>query len=161
MKATNGGGPGTAAGLMVFCLFAASVFALLTLGADAYRSIAGKPREGYEDRACLSYVWTKVKNADGAGRVYMGELGGRPALFLDETLGGRLYRTALYHYDGSLYELFYEDGYEYGPGSGDPVVEAETLLLEELDGGMIRVTAGGRSVCVLPRGAVAPEGGAP
>jgi hypothetical protein len=150
--------PGVAA-LLVFCLFAASALALLTFGVNAYHIISEKPRQGYEDRAGLSYVWTKLKNADAAGQVYLSELEGLPVLCLAEAIGERTYVTMLYHYEGSLRELFAEAGFENQPEDGVPILEGESLLFGELEGGLIQVTSGARTLYIVPRADAPPKGG--
>ena len=73
-----------------------------------------------------------------------------PALFIDEEQGGATNRTAIYHYDGWAYELFFEVGYEHSPRDGAAVVKNESLLLERLDNGLIKVSVGPESLLIFP-----------
>ena len=153
---------GGAAVLMIFCIFAMSALTALLLGADAYRNITEMPQQGYDERICLSYVWAKVKSGDEAGRVRVDDFHGHPAIFIDEELGGALHHTAIYHYDGWIYELFFEDGFDFSPRDGDRVVKNETFVPEQFENGLIQVTAGTETMYIFPRGetgAAAPERG--
>ena len=160
MKAVYGNKSDTAAALMVFCVFTVSALTVLTLGVRAYRNVTDLSREGYDDRVCLSYVWTKVKNGDEAGRVGIVDFQGLSALRIDEAHGGVEYRTVIYNYEGWVRELFFEAGLEFPPEAGVPVVENESLSFERLEAGLIKVSAGAESVFISPRGETAiPYGG--
>jgi hypothetical protein len=157
MKAVRGDKTGTAAALMVFCVFTVSVLTVLTLGVDAYKNVTDVSREGYEERVCLSYIWTKIKNGDKAGMIFVEDFQGLSALRLDEVYDGVTYRTLIYSYEGRLYELFFEAGLEFSPGDGAPVINNESLSFEWLeDGRLMKITAGAESVFISPRGRTGP-----
>ena len=145
---------GSVAALLLFCIFAVSAFAVLLFGADIYDSVDAMNRDSREERMCLSYVWTKIKNSDEAGRVYMGEIGGVPALCIEEDLSGRVFLTLIYHYNGSVRELFFEAGYEYPPGSGAEIMKCGPLDFAELENGLIKATTGGESILIQRRAAI-------
>jgi hypothetical protein len=142
---------GSVAALLLFCIFAVSVFAVLALGAGVSEAVAEKSQNSREERMCLSYVWTKIKNADEAGRVYLSEVGGIPALCLEEDLGGRIFLTHIYHYDGSVRELFSEAGYDYPPESGIEIMKSGPLDFSEQENGLIKASTGGESIYVMRR----------
>ena len=154
---------GTAAALMIFGIFTMSVLAVLVLGVDAYKNMTDISREGYDERVCLSYLWTKVKNGDEAERVYIGDFHGLNALCLDEIYEGATYHTMIYHHEGWVYELFFEDGLEFSPEDGVPVIKNGSLSFEQLDDGLIKVSVGSDCVFISPRGkkgiALADKGG--
>ncbi|MCL2004152.1 MAG: DUF4860 domain-containing protein [Oscillospiraceae bacterium] len=155
---------GDAAILVTFCVFILSVFTALILGVGAYQNITRASRSGYDERLCLSYIWTKVKTGDEAGKVYTGEFHGLPALFIDEEYGGGTHHTVIYHYDGWVYELFAEAGHDHLPRDGIPVVRNESLLPEQLGNGLIRISAGEESMVLSLRSGTADaglEGGGP
>ena len=152
MKPARDGKAGTSAALMVFCVFTMSVLTVLMLGVGAYRNMTDLTREGYGERVGLAYVWTKIKNGDDAGMVYVTDFSGLPALCIDELFGDALYRTMIYHYEGRIYELFFEEGLEFAPGDGVPVIGSESLAFEVQGAGLIRVSAGYESVLISPRG---------
>ena len=152
MKTVRGERVSGAAALMVFCIFAMLVFSVIMLGAGAYRNIAGASRDGSEERVCLSYVWTMVKNSDGAGNVYVEPFGGIPALHIVEVYGDSSYQTIIYHHDGWVCELFAEAGHEFSPEYGSRVIEVGALEFEQLEDGNIVATSGELSVFIAPRG---------
>ena len=152
MKTAHNDKAGAAAALLVFCIFTVSVLTVLTFGVGAYKNMTDISRESHDERVCLSYIWTKVKNADEAEKVYIGDFGGLPALCLDEVYGGVTYHTMIYHYEGQVCELFFEDGLEFAPGDGVTVIKNESLSFERLEDGLIKASAGAESVFISPRG---------
>lgn len=134
-----------------FAIFAASMLLTLLFGAGIYKTIADASQDGYGERACLSYIWTKVKTGDAAGKVYAGEFCGLPALYLEEEYDGYTYITTIYAYDGWVRELFSEEGLEFLPEDGTPVIEAESLAFEQLPDGLIKAYVNSQSMYVYPR----------
>jgi len=154
MKTARGELVSSAATLMVFCIFAMLVFSVIMLGALAYRNIAGATREGEDERGCLSYIWTVVKNNDNAESVYVDDFNGVPALYIEEELNDTVYQTVIYHHEGWIYELFAMDAYGFTPDSGSRIIKVDSLRFERLDDGNIIVSSGDLSVFIAPRGAV-------
>ena len=149
--------------LIIFCVFAISMLMVLMLGASIYKNMTEISRDGYDEHTTLSYFWTKVKNSDEKGKVYLGDFQGRPALCLAEVYGDTTYLTMIYRYGDKVYELFTEEDVSLDPEDGTPVIDAEDLSFESLDDGLIRITVGGKSVMLLPRGGPSAgngEGGA-
>lgn len=138
--------------LLIFCVFAISVLMVLLLSANTYKNVTELTREGYTDHSVLSYIWTKVKNGDDTGLVYIGDFNGSPALFIDEKYGETLYQTAVYQYDGWLYELFCEAGLELYPDDGSQIIKLDDLKFEQLENGLIKVSSGNSSLLLFPRG---------
>ena len=161
MKTVHDNRAGTATALIVFCVFTMSVLTVLVLGVSAYKKVMDITREGYEERLCLSYIWTKVKNGDKAEKVYITDFQGLTALSIDEVYDGITYHTVIYHYEGWVYELFYESGLEFSPGAGVTVIGVDYLSFEPTEDGLIKVSAGSENVFISPRAksAVAFNGG--
>jgi hypothetical protein len=167
MRVKTGSKAGTAAVLMIFCVFAMSVLAVLMLGADVYKNMNESSQEDYNKRVCLSYIWSKAKNKDDGGGFYAGEFHGLPALIFNDVFGGRLYKTVIYAHDGVLRELFFEDGLSFNPGDGEAVAKLDRLSVTEDGRGFIIVQTlsndAGRnnpvtdSIVLTPRGG--PAGG--
>lgn len=152
MKTTRGERVSGAAALMVFCIFAMLVFSVILLGAGAYKNIVEATRGGSEERLCLSYIWTTVKNNDEAGSVYIDTFAGSPALFVSETYGEGSYYTIIYHHNGWVCELFAEAGFDFSPDYGERITKTQTLGFEQLEDGNIIATCGETSVFISPRG---------
>lgn len=138
--------------LIIFCVFAISMLMVLMLGASIYKNMTEISRDGYDEHTTLSYFWTKIKNGDEEGKVYLGDFQGIPALCLAEVYGDSTYLTMIYRYGDKVYELFTETDVFLDPEDGTPVIGAESLMFEELDNGLIKVTVGDKSVLVYPRG---------
>lgn len=137
--------------IVVFVLYTSSMLLLLMLGKNAYNGIHEKSQERYAERVCLSYISTKVKNMDGAGKVYLDQFYNLPVLCLEEEYDTVKYQTMIYLYNGWVCEMFSEVGLNLFPEAGTPVFEAESLAFETLDSGLIKVTVNSDSLLIYPR----------
>jgi len=137
--------------LIVFSIFAISVLLVLMFGASIYRNINELSRVNESEHTALSYIWTKTKNFDNADSISVGEFSGIPALLIDQRFGDYDFRTAIYYYDGWLYELFSEAGLEFSPADGTRIVMVNDLSFEAFDNGLFRATTGDRSLLLSPR----------
>ena len=161
MKRTGESKVDTVFVLIIFSVFALSVLLVLTLGARIYKNMTDISGENQTERALLSYIWTKVKNGDKSDSIHVGEFGGLTALLFDEEFGGTPYRTAIYQYDGWLYELFCETELltdqtsGFLPEDGVQVMEIADLGFESLDYGMIKISTGNLSLLLTPRSGTA------
>ena len=139
--------------LMVFCAFAMSVFLVLMLSASAYINTADTANYGRNERIALSYVRTKIRAADVAGAVYIGDFGGVTALHLTERFGEREFVTLIYFYDGWVRELFHEAGLDFEPADGTPLFQLDEpgLQFSRGAGSLLRVSTGHDSMLITPR----------
>jgi len=133
-------------GLLLFCVFTASMLFVLISGAGAYQNISNAMEEQYSGRTCLSYLAAKVKHYDTMDNVTLTSFGGVEALALDEQSGGETYRTLIYYYDGHVYELFASRDSGLVPGDGFEIIAVDSLRFEQAQGGLIRIicSAAGR-----------------
>jgi len=113
--------------LVLFGIFATCILVVLFTGADAYERLVQNKQEAYEERTIPQYIATKVRQADEAGAVSLGELGGVPALELRELLGNEEYITRIYCYDGYLRELFTASSGMFRPEDGECIMETEQV----------------------------------
>jgi len=132
--------------LIIFCVFAASALMVLMLGGSIYKNTMALSWEGYDERTGLSYIWTKVKNGDENGRISLDDFHGLSVLCLAEQYGEDIYFTRIYLYDGWIRELFSEDGFDFYPQDGLPVAPAESLVFEQTEHSLIKVTVNSRSL---------------
>ena len=137
--------------LIIFCVFAISVLMALMFSAGVYKNVIEMTNDGFTDNSILSYIWTKVKNSDEAGRIYVGEFEGLPTLYFEEEFGGIKYRTAVYQYDGWVCELFCEADLDFHPDNGAQIIKLDNLTFSELEEGLIKVSSGGRNLLLFPR----------
>lgn len=140
--------------LAVFACFAALALTALLFGGRVYQNIINLTEDGRDDRLCLSYLWTKIKNNDTAGGIYLCEFNGADALCMEERLDGKTYRTLIYPYEGRMYELFAEAGPAFAPQDGTPVLAVERLTFETRPNGLIQINVGRLSLSIAPRAPV-------
>jgi len=137
--------------LIIFCVFAVSVLMVLMLGANTYSSVTEMSREEHAERTVLSYIWTKVRNSDDGGNIYVGDFQGLPALCISEEYGGIEFRTVIYHFNGWVYELFSEADLEFFPEDGVKMIMVNDLVYEDLEHGLIMISSGTRKLLLSPR----------
>lgn len=128
--------------LAVIGVFAISALVLLNVGVRVYRNIALNNLDIFELRTSLSFVATKIHQSDGAGQVYLDTKDGATVLVMEEEWDGISYETILYHYDGTLYELYQEKGTEYELSDGMEVLSIAVFSFFEPKPHMIQLTAG-------------------
>jgi len=143
--------------LMTFCVFAMSVLLVLALSASAYQNMNEISGAGRDEHVALSYVRTRIRSTDTASSIVAGYFDGVSALFLEETFGGDVFVTVIYHYNGWVHELFHERGSSLSPAQGTPIIQAGSLRFETLSHGLIRATAGDRDMLIFPRSAAGAE----
>lgn len=139
-------GAGTMAALMLTCVFGATLLLSLATGASVYRRVADRVEQSAGQRVGLSYITAKIHSYDEAGAVSTGWItsdqpgGGRAkAVILCQDIEGTDYQTFLYVYDGWLRELFCEAAWPMGPEAGLPIAEAQVLMIDELEPGLLRL----------------------
>lgn len=118
--------------LLLTSVFAVCVLLVLLSGADSYRSLAERDAASYDQRICCEYVAAKIRHADGAGRIWVGDFSGTPmqqgdTLILAEEVDGTAYWTRVYYYDGWVRELYCAQDYTFSPEDGDTVLKAQSL----------------------------------
>ena len=124
--------------LLLFTVFALSVFAVLVFGTRSYISVNNSANDGYDLRTCLSYIETKVRQSDADGAISVGEMGGSSALLIDRDIDGSTYETALYARGGELRELFSEKSLGLGADDGTALLSVASLDFT-LEGSLLRV----------------------
>lgn len=125
--------------LLLFTVFALSVFAVLVFGTRSYISVNNSANDGYDLRTCLSYIETKVRQSDADGAISVGEMGGSSALLIDRDIDGEIYETALYACDGKMRELFSEKSLGLGADNGTELLSIKSLDFSLEDDGLLRV----------------------
>ena len=117
----------------LFTVFTISVVAVLIGGAKIYRNQSNADLFGYEKRTAALYISTRVRQNDLDGMCFVGDFyTAQPSdegntLFLYEDIGGELYYTCIYCYNGYLYELFAEAGNDFTPADGEAIIEIGAL----------------------------------
>ena len=127
--------------LLSFTLLAMCLLAVLLGGVRIYRGLAERGQESFQRRTAMEFLETRLRQADGAGGVWLGAFDGTESregdtLFLRETLEGEEYLTRVYCWDGQLRELFTTAGSDCRPEDGEVLLPAEALRLSR-DGALL------------------------
>ena len=132
---------------MVFLLgiFAVASLFLINIGVQVYKNVVIANNDNFELRTSLSYLATRVRQADQTGMVEIREEDGIKILVLGEENEDGDFETCLYFWDGFLYEHFMEKGGYFEPGYGMETFEVESLIMEQKASGQLyfRATGGG------------------
>ena len=131
-------------GVFVICLllmFLISALTVIAIGANIYKKNVEKTGENYSQRVSYAYVTEKVRQADQKGLVVVEERFGKNALVMQQEIGGVLYDTIIYDYEGYLCELFARNdlGTLY-PQSGQKILEINSFDVEEVTDGLLSAT---------------------
>jgi hypothetical protein len=124
--------------LGIFMIFS---LILINVGAKVYKNIVLSNNANFELRTSLSYLATKIRQADSSSLKAAEENDGYTILSLKEEINGEYYETLIYHYDGFLREIFQEEGMEYDLGSGIETIEIDEFTIEETETGLLHLTA--------------------
>ncbi|MCL2840036.1 MAG: DUF4860 domain-containing protein [Defluviitaleaceae bacterium] len=145
--------------LMIFCVFAVSVFLVLMLSGSVYRNMTDISTHGQNERIMLSYIRTMVRNNDTAESISVRHFNEISALAIEENIGGRIFVTYIYLYDGWARELFHESIHDFGPSAGIPLIRTDLLYFEEVESNLIRVSTNYGSMLISPRSVSSIESG--
>lgn len=126
--------------LMYVAFFFCGIF-LIVISLQVYENIVIANEENFELRTSLSYVATKIRQADTVGQTFMEEKDGVNVLVLGEEIEGEIYQTYIYYMDGYLYELYGEEDMEYELDYGMEVMEIQDFSMEFLTDHLIILTA--------------------
>ena len=126
--------------MLSFVMFAVCIVIVLIMGARLYSRSNQRDSVDYDHRTVTGYVTTRVSQSAVAGHFFVGDFHeGMPrqtgdTFFFTEEIGGELYVTRLYCYDGRLYELFSPADVELDPDAGECVLPLGSLDFTITDG---------------------------
>jgi hypothetical protein len=89
--------------LTLFGVFATSCLLVVLTGASVYRSTVDRMDVHFEVNTSIAYVATKIRQGEN---VFIDTVNGKNALVFEQDFDGRIWQTWIYHYDGTLYEIF-------------------------------------------------------
>ncbi len=122
--------------LLLFVLCALSVIAI---GASLYKKNVSEMAENSAHRIACAYITEKVRQADQNGMISVEEIFGENALVMSEEVGGQIYNTYIYDYDGELMELFARaDLGTFYPQSGQKIMAIGSFDIEEISDSLFR-----------------------
>ena len=142
--------------MLLFAVFAASVLIVLLSGGSIYQRTNDTIMENYDERTSLSFIWSRVRNSDLAGRVFLRHYDALDitALVLQEEIGGAFYESLIYVHNGWLHELFADAEQEFFPDFGFPIMESQSLVFDDPGLGLIKVMNSAGSLILSPRAGV-------
>lgn len=117
--------------LLVFGIFALCVAAVLLTGAGAYKRLIERGTDSYDKRVAIRYLTTRFHQAPNVG---LEDFSGLQAMTVREEIGGRVYVTRVYCYEGYIRELFAAESTQVHPGDGEILLAAEELTFSVTDG---------------------------
>ncbi|MDD4773370.1 MAG: DUF4860 domain-containing protein [Eubacteriales bacterium] len=123
---------------LLACIFTVSAVLVILAGVRVYRSTADTAYASFEDRTLSAYLTAKIRQNDG-GDVFLGSFDGIEALVLTERHESGVYHTYIYHYDGSVFELFIREDMNPTAGAGEIIMTADSLDFEFVLPSLIRV----------------------
>lgn len=132
------------AALALLCLYAATAMLAIAAGAAVYADTAALAADRSGARSAAAYLTSRVRGSDSAANsVGLGELDGRSALVLTETVNGSEYITYVWCEEGRLRELYVKAGSGLGADAGVSVAEAAALELTRVGDGLIKAVVTG------------------
>ncbi len=126
--------------LGLFCVFAATAFLVVTLGANVYQSTVSTMEENFSGRTALSYVAEKIRQNDSADSVSLTQIGDTPALRLLQTLDDEEYATYIYYTEGCLRELFTRMSLEPSLEAGQTILELDSFSVRQVQENLYQFT---------------------
>lgn len=120
--------------LALFAVFIATALIVALMGADVYRDTVENMNRSFDTQTSLTYVSTKIRQNDIAGGVFLDDMAGIPSLVLEQEVEGEVYQTWIYHYDGSLKEMFVKKGSVLDPEFGISIMSVESFAVTEHKG---------------------------
>ena len=126
--------------IALFLVLAASSLFLVLLAANVYQKNVAWEERNYESRTCLSYVVEKIRQNDEKGGVEIGTFDGVPSIILRQNFGEQAYVTYLYCYEGTLRELFVQEGVSAGVLDGQEILQINDFQFTQQEEGIIKIS---------------------
>ena len=135
--------PSALPALALYSMLLACVFGLVVLGGGLYSRLADSQTRNGELRAEVSYLYGRVRAADSAGGVAIGQGPEGPSLVLTDPAAPE-YATRIYLYQGSLVEEYAEADSPLQPDQALAIAASDTFQ-PVLEGNLLTVeTSRGR-----------------
>lgn len=131
---------GSAAAMILACLFGAVLILSILTGISVYRRVADRVDRSASQRVGISYLTARVHAFDEVNRVGIGQFGDSDCIYLYQTINNFTYETILYISQGQLMEMFCEQGWEQAPETGMEIVEAQDLKVEFLTDRLLHIS---------------------
>lgn len=126
--------------MLLFFLFALTAFVLIMIGVRQYKATANVMDYNYEIRTVTSYLREKTRQNSSNSSISIETIDGTNALCLKNTLNNTIYNTYIYYYDGSLREMYIQEGTPFTLNLGQQIVTISGFDMVKTDDGLIIVT---------------------
>lgn len=126
--------------MLLFFLFALTAFVLIMIGVRQYKATANAMDYNYEIRTVTSYLREKTRQNSSNSSISIENINGTNALCLKSTIKDNVYNTYIYYYDGSLREMYIQDGTSFTLNLGRQIVTISGFDMVKTDDGLIIVT---------------------
>ena len=126
--------------MLLFFLFALTAFVLIMIGVRQYKATANAMDYNYEIRTVTSYLREKTRQNSSNSSISIENITGTNALCLKSTIKDNVYNTYIYYYDGSLREMYIQDGTSFTLNLGQQIVTISGFDMVKTDDGLIIVT---------------------
>lgn len=126
--------------LALFCVFAASSFLVVLMGANIYKQTVTQMTQNYNTRTSLSYLAEKIRQNDITDGIRIGEVEGATALVLEQKVGESTYQTWIYSSGGELREVMVAQGAKVKAADGQPIMELADLQVDRSPEGLLSLT---------------------
>lgn len=126
--------------MLLFFLFALTAFVLIMIGVRQYKATANAMDYNYEIRTVTSYLREKTRQNSSNSPISIENINGTKALCLKSTIKDNVYNTYIYYYDGSLREMYIQDGTSFTLNLGQQIVTISGFDMVKTDDGLIIVT---------------------
>jgi len=96
--------------LTLFLLLSALSISVILAGSTVYEKISDNMDNNYDRRVTFSYLATKIRQNDSAGKIYIEEKDGVNMIAIKESdpFFSDEYVTYIYYYDGYIREIYFE-----------------------------------------------------
>ncbi len=124
---------------MLFCLYIVLCLMLLMSTFNSYRLILDRVDQNYKTNTCLEYIANKVRYFDSLDSVYISTFDGLPALRMKESIYNKNYEAIIYFDNGSVKELYIEEGMSLTKDAGNEIFAAQNFKLSYYMDSFIKV----------------------
>ena len=92
--------------LLVLGVFALCVIGVLLSGVETYNDLNERDQAVFNERTCVQYITTKVRQAEEPASIETADIGAAEALVFKEVIDEEEYLIYIYCYDGWLCEFY-------------------------------------------------------
>lgn len=133
--------------MILFLIFIlCSVFTIL-IGSRVYQNIRTRNDDSFYTGTAMAYISNKVRQSDAADSIGVQTIDGLPVLVLTRRYGDICYETWIYTKNGSLMELYAEQGSGFSTDDGLVIMDCASVdfsIGEEPGGEYLTITLSGQ-----------------